>query len=464
MLNPDIEKSIFELYDNEIDVNSFSSYSTMLKMFLLYKHLLSIESYVYEEEKLKIITLEDNSSHDLTNAKNAIIIGGSPYMEECYNELISMFVSQGIQDDQPKYKIYINPDMRVIHVTRNNSTGYSVFNSYTEKIFCAIATKLFPWYFSAGTEKISKEIAPMFINNELLPKFQLEFEAMVTELGLSDKVLMNKMLKMADRITEKKVVEAERRVKEIEERIRERFESIYNYNMELKQQQNALRSMRMDRDAMHSPVMEIVEFIESSREKISIANVNDETITFEITAMLDQFTEEEDYYSIIRDNNGTSYMFGKLEHCNGDVPKEFIREVYGSFTTEEIKEFYRRIAETNEFKLWTSMKIDLNIVSGRVHAEKVASKNSMPHPHLGAHYSCFGNSETRIAQYSIANRFVEALNQILYAAKQITLSDDAAGVYLLKGVCENKCIELPNGEFEDIAGAIEYIRKEKEAE
>ena len=87
----------------------------------------------------------------------------------------------------------------------------------------------------------------------------------------------------------------------------------------------------------------------------------------------------------------------------------------------------------------------------------------MPHPHLNGNLSCFGTAGSIIAEYVISNRFVEALNQILYASKQYTIPD-GAGPNFVSGISNYDCIECPDGNYRNANDTLAYMRKLKEDE
>lgn len=441
-MNQQLEKALFDMYEDEINIDSFNAYKTLLKTLILYKNLAQIESYFYKN-KLNIFVVEDGgSAHE--DAENTIIIGGKPYMpEEKNDKLISAFINRNIQEEQDKYGIYLDSENRVIHITKmDHSYGYSVFNSTIEKVFCAILTKIMPWYFENMPSEITQEYAPLFVDNANFHLFNEKFEQHIEESGIKDEIYMQQMAKLAVKITEKKKRAVQDEVRNDQSRIDDLFRQIHTINERLKGNRATLLAIEIQGEDYESPVNELVEFIRSTSENIVIEEVLDESIKFKFVTPLEYY---DDYESCVSKNSGGSYLFGRRF------------EDFEDYSKEQIKAFYKKIVEEKALKVHVAGYITMNIVNGEVRGSSCdAITNAMPHHHL-AEYSCFGNARETVSQYTLSNRYAEAVNQILYSAKQSTMGDTAAGEHFMSNIVRRECIECPDGKFRKFKDTMEYL-------
>lgn len=449
MINPNLEKSIFELYKDEIYIHNHDQFNTMLKAFIFYKHRIPVESYVFEGEPFKFIYLtNEEETPVIEDIKNCIIVGGKPIFEQEYvDEMISAFINSSINNDSEKYKIYIVGEKRVVHIVYGEEYGYKVFTNSIERILCAILQKLMPWYFGNISSELQSEISPLFINKDDPNKFNEKFEELINELSIIEKIQLEKLAKMADRIVERKTRIIEDSVNRLRSEVDNLFSRIFELNKNIKEKNSTLFAIKYQGEELKTPVEEVIEFIKYTNENIKIRDVQDDTIIFDIITTLDQFTTEEDYEVIIKNNNGGSFAFT-------DINSE-CRE----YSTEVIKEFYHRLMVEKEFAVQTACSIHLNILDGSVNAEGLVAPNTIQQPHL-ERYSCFGTARETITQFTIDNRFVEALNQIMYSVKQLSLNDGAVAPLFTERMSNTDCIKLKDGTFTTMKDMLEKIAGE----
>ena len=448
-MNTQLEKALFNLYQDEINIDNFNSYTTLLKTLILYKKFANIESYFYEN-KFDIISANEGTELP-SNIKNSIVIGGKPYMEdENIDQLISGFINRNIEEESDRYKIYLNHEDRVVHITKMDcSYGYSVFNSSIEKVFCAMITKIVPWYFSTLPAEVMQEFAPLFVDNDNFYLFNDKFEMFIEESGLKNEIQMKQMANLAVSITKRKKRNIEDNIRRRYERIDSFMRDIAEENRRLNEERATLSAIEIQGESYESPVNELLDFIKDTTEKINIEEVYDESVKFKISTVLEHY-DEETYKSHILENPGTSYLFGgNLPGVNHDSFKDYM--------IDDIKEFYEKVMIEKTLKVHVGLYVTLNIVSGQLDSHSTGAPNTMPHPHLGANFNCWGNASGSIMSYTTTNRYLEAMHQILYCAKQFTISDSAAGKYMLSGMINNQCIECPDGEFRNFDEAMAYL-------
>lgn len=449
MMDLNLERSIFEMYKDEIYISNHDQFNTMLKAFIFYKHRIPIESYVFEGEPFRFIYPTcDEDVPTVEYIKNCILVGSKPiFGEEYVDKMISAFINSSMSDDSEKYKIYIVEEKRVVHIVRNDEYGYRVFNNSIEKVLCAILQKLMPWYFGDISSELQSEISPLFINKDNPNKFNEKFEELIDELGIIEKIQLDKLAKMADKLVERKTKVIEDSVQRMRNEVNDLFARIFDLNKNIKEKTTTLFAIKYQGEELKTPVEEIMEFIKYTNENIKIRDVQDDCIVFDIVTTLDQFTTEEDYEVIIKNNNGGSFAFTNInEECR-------------EYDTEIIKEFYHRLMVEKEFAVQTACTIYLNVLDGRVNAEGLETPNSIQQPHLERH-NCFGTARETIAQFTIDNRFVEALNQIMYSVKQLSLNDGAVAPLFTERMSNAECIKLEDGTFTTMENILREIANE----
>lgn len=451
MIGQDIKNSVFELFKDEFDVNSFSKYELMLKTFIVYKYKVPVESYLFEDSKFRVIECTENDEPlNASELKNCFVIGGKQIYEPKYvDEIITGFINMNIGDDKTQYSVYVNEENRVVHLYRGDQTGYVLFNLYTERVICAIITRLFPWYFKDIPKDVQKTIAPMFIDDTKIALFDSIFEDVINDEGILKRIMHNKMVHMGERIIDRKTNGLKNNVDSNKARISDLINEIFTLNKSTKNLQQQIMMIELGVEELKNPINEIIDFIESTKEDIKITDIEEDSIIFEMRTVLDQYNKE-DFNTHL--NSSRSYWY------------EDIRLKDDDFTHDEIKDLYYNILTPGTgYRVWCSTKIELNIIDAHIKAKNIEQINSMPHPHLNGNLSCFGTAGSIIAEYVISNRFVEALNQILYASKQYTIPD-GAGPNFVSGISNYDCIECPDGNYRNANDTLAYMRKLKEDE
>lgn len=463
MFSTEYLKKIYECYDKEINTQSFQDVNmqTLLKTLILYKELskntLPYDSAVGDEDS----TLSPLCIHSMPKEvraiekrTNSIItfyvesqISELEWFDEdgWYQELLSTFVNRQLnikEDEEEQCKIYIDTDCQAVYIGLPNSISLSGM----QLLLCGLISKLMPWFFSSVEREVVVEITKV-LDNHGNDDFNKLFESTVRDAGIVQKIMESDLQKLGERLKKSELETAEQRVKSYQDQVNEYFAALCENNGKLREAKNRLAAIKMgdDRD---SGVKEIVDFLQSTPQDITISDIDDCTVKVLIRSTLQVFDEWE--------------MYANMEYCYLYEQEDDGR---GVEYNDKNKRAYTELFSNPDFKIHTATGISFDLRNGRVNGFiPDYTKNESRHPHINSSFSCFGTAGPAIAEYIQDFRYTEALNQIMYVARQFTVSDGAAGNNLLIDLHEKECIELPNGEFVNWQGFVEYLDEETKGE
>ena len=157
-------------------------------------------------------------------------------------------------------------------------------------------------------------------------------------------------------------------------------------------------------------------------------------------------------------NNRNSYLY----YSNGTRYDDFI-------SAEDIALLMKAVFIDMELKIRVCSHVEFNMRNYEVHHEWYdyqIIKDRTPNPHH-FHFDCFGNYRRAIENYLCAGDYELAFEQTLAAVMSINPGESTTFAKFMKtlytGDLNNRCIELPDGSVVDPKGAIEYLKKQKEA-
>ena len=455
MFSTEYLRKIYKCYDAEIDTRSFqdANMHTLLKTLILYKELSKnmpqynscVEDVPSEYAPLKLLSLakELTINEFLSNsivffpAGNAITEAEWFDKDGWYQELISVFVNRqfGIKDDEEgQCRLYINAEAQSVYIELPSSMGINGM----QLLMCGLISKLMPWFFSAVDKDTVVEITKV-LDNHGNNGFDELFEQTVKDAGIVQKIMEKDLQRLGERLKATELEDAEDRVRAYQQKVNGYFADMCAYNDKLREAKNRLKAIRMD-DDRDGGVKEVIEFLQGTTQDITIDHIDECTIGLVIRTTFQTFDEWETYV-----NMEECYLYRE-----GDG--------YGIVPGKKSERAYTKLFSDSNFKIHTAVGINLNLRSGEVYAfTPTYNANESEHPHLNSEYSCFGTAGNTIAEYIKDFRYVEALNQLAYAARQFTVSDGAAGNKLLRGMRDKACIELPNGEFVNMNGLLKYL-------
>lgn len=446
MFSQDYLNKVYDCYNDDIDIESFrSQMPTLLKTLILYKELDdSIDSYTFDGMSLRIIN-KTPITEDMAT-KNAIFVFRSNdwdtlssyewFNKEWYEELISAFINRqfGIEDDaDEKIAVYIDNENRVLYI----QLPLNLSTNSIQILVCGLITKLMPWQFKDVDREIMTKITSTLGNREN-NEFDEMFEEAVKNAGITQIIMQRDLEKLSGRLKEAELASAENAVLDYQRIVNDCFERMCDVNDGLRKAKSRLAALKLtdDRDG---GVKEIVDFLKSTTQDIEVEAVTGCELHLILHTTLQTFDEWDKYVEY-----SDCYLYRDDE--------------YGFYHSGKTKRAYTALFSNPDIKIHTGTGIVLDLSNGNVRAyDPRYRSNETEHPHLNGDYSCFGSAAGPIAEYIKDYRYTEALSQMVYAARQFTVSDGAAGNKLLRGLADRKCIELPNGEYVNMQGLMEYL-------
>ena len=449
MFTTEYLKKIYEYYDEEIDTQSFqdTNMQTLLKTLILYKELSKdVPSYKYKSgahTPLKLWYLSKGAERDrMANAIVAFPLDSNIVQSQWfdkngwYEKLLSTFVNRQLDlksDEEEQCKIYIDAESCSVYIELPNSMSLDGIHM----LLCGLISKLMPWFFSSVDRDVVVQITKA-LDDHGDNGFNELFERTIKDTGIPQRIMEKGLQELGEKLKRTEVDDARDRVRGYQDQVDSYFRTMCEYNDKLREAKKHLAAITMD-DDRDSGIKEVVEFLQGTTQDIIIDQINGYTINLIIRTTFQAFDEWETYT-----NMASCYLYESSD--------------YGLNYSERSKRAYTKLFSDNNFKIHTAVGISLNLRTGEVWAfTPQYDENESEHPHLNAEYSCFGTAGNAIAEYIKDFRYTEALNQIAYAARQFTVSDGAAGNKLLRGMRNNACIELPNGEFTNMHGLLKYL-------
>lgn len=446
MFSDDYLKKVYRYYeeDGSLRIASFQSLSlhTLLKTLILYKTLDdSIESYKSDGEEFGVYNYGDLLGDADEPARNKLCFFSAvatlpEWLDSAWkDELMSTFLSRQLVngEDDDKCVVYIDKERRSTYVSvpkRMSTVGM-------QSILSGLLPKLVPWFFKDVDKELIRKIATLS-NDRNYTEFETFFENTIREAGVIAVIMQKDLESLGERLKSSAKRMIETQIQEYRGEVDSLFRRMCSANDNLREAQNRLSAIMLS-DDRDDGVSEIIEFLNLTTQDIEIEAIEDYTIKLRISSTLQQFDEWERY----TDMDGC-YLYDR-------VPDDRI---------PENKRMYKTLFSNPDFKIHTCVGLSMDLKSGYLSCYRPTyTEHESEHPHLNANFNCFGSAMAPIAEYIKSFRYTEALNQIVYAARQFTVSDGAAGEKLLDGMSRNACIELPNGKFVGTDGLREYLNE-----
>ena len=421
----------------------------------IYKHELNIDAYKYADGRGLCFKILTGSGEDISDSNQVILTNKDDYIPENLSEsdlIISKFINKQINNDSESdiFKVYIDEDnWRTVIYEKSEYISFN--NSVFEKIFIALLPKLMPWYFGDASNDLKRKISNIILSDNPYNGLMEYYEEIVTENNIANKVMIKSLEKMGEMITDRRLTVLKQSLSDKEHRYKEYYQLLGRLNMEIIELRSQLNNTGLIAKEYQSPIDEIVQTLKTTREDINLISVysNDVSASFEINTVLNQI-DEDDFNSVVG-NNHSYLMSNYCGRCSDSDKEKIFREL---FFNEDYK-----IHVSARVRIW----FNDNSLDAFMIPEDELRAHHIRHPHIGADsFTCFGNAAHTITQYILDFRYTEAITQIIYVAKQFTVTDEAAGGVLLREIESKDCIELPDGEYVDFDGFIKYLKDKGE--
>lgn len=442
MLSREKERLIFDMFGDEIEALNISNFELLEKCLIIYKLRLGIN---YKQSKKFSFNAADPTVEIPEETENGIVFGCKPMDDKYYDKTISDFLNYQYKKED-KYKVYLNKEKKLTQVWSSDAV-----QAPSEETICLLLTRLLPWYFKKEDVETVKDCIVALGSNEF-DTFQNIFEVELDKHGYIDKINEAMMSKLGITIMEERKTEIADQACTLKREIEVQLNALNQLYDKLEGLQNEEVILKFKEEKYENPIKEIWDFITNSEEDITIVDVSKKELQLAIITDLNE-VDEDQYEECIVNAKKSSYF---------DVHDD----TGALFEEEDLKELYKRIFIDKELKLKVKCLICIDFYNKSLKAgdeQTITTKSAISHPHLRGNLGCFGTAAPMIATYIKQYRFTEALSQLLYAASQSTLSDLAANGRLIEQLSDSslKPIQLPNGEFVNTTGAIEYIKNHK---
>ena len=438
MLNRQTIEDVFELYDDELSLVTDPILKNTLLIYLIYQG----EDYSYTYNGLPLNVYYDNPA--TSSIKNALLICEDKVCDEkCFSEIVTAFLNNSIGSSESAWKVYINPEERVAQIMGKYENYYQI-----SRIIPAIITRIMPWLFENLDKKIRDQVAEALISPNA-SGFDELIEKLLRDKGIINKILESKLEKMGSTIIEAQIQQLRSDITDMNEKIKMYTSEIGRLTNEIMDYQIIINGYENSKELIESPISEISDFIKMSPEDIQIhyVDVDSSKLQLLFRTQLDQF--EDDAYAANIEQE--SYLYARF--------------MSKGYKYKDIHKMFKMILKDNDYKIWCKSLIEIDLNRPSLYAREINDNevgNSMKHPHLNEELSCFGTAAGVIVEYLSKFRFAEALMQLTYASKQITLYDGAAGSRFIDGITKRKCIECPDGEFRTAIEILDDIAKEED--
>lgn len=424
-------------FADDIFVGVYMEQPRLYAALLLYKFMLGVEYG-------GISLLEYNGSNETSDTENTIIIGGLPIGDEYYNEYISAFINANIEESF-QVGVYLDSNKKRTQITAVDDRtlrSSRVFNSSIQQIVLAIIEKIIPWHIQS-TDEIRRMVPPLYAKGDFAA-IDMMLEEQIEKLGVMGEIFDAKVVELNNKLFSSRIDNIELEITYGRGRIRELLREIERVNSELRENEALRVAVQCQKDDAEKPLDEVIEFVKSCNDiDFDSIDIESKKINFFVKTIICQ-TNMEDYANLVTENNGVASFFGAFDE-----------------TTDEIKACMDAIFIDQIAKPHAVVNIGLDFERRRFFREQIEHssypKNHMSNPHIN-HYECFGSAVGPIQEYISKMRYADALNQIMYAAQQLTLSDSTVMYEFANEIKEYECIELPDGRFVDWHGLVEYLR------
>lgn len=426
-------------FENEINIDACND--TLTKMLLILKLKCGVS--LRQEDDPVFQTYYHPIS--LEGIKNAIVFSnvlGRTSDVNNYQKDISFYLNQQIS----------NTENIAIYIDKQNKTtvikcSEQFITEYNMRLVASILIRLLPWYFK---ETVSADFILKIadaLNENFYEFLESELEKEIERCGIKQEILFNEAMKLMDTIAKNRIDNFEYEIQQLTSRINEMMKNLAELSALRRNKKENLEGVISNAEARQRPILDVLNFIKQVKDGIKLEQILGSSLYFSIRSEMTEFEDAEYQGYVINNTMHDSYFFDGV-----DVPYEDLRMLY------------KAIFETRKIKVYFATYISLNIKNGCID-KYIPSKridNCMNHPHLANDVFCMGNNEEYISQYITENRFVDAINLILYSSKQFTIGDTYVGKIFIENLFSDQCIEMPSGEYMDGYEAVEYMKAHKE--
>lgn len=431
-------------FNEEIDIKSFKILDEFcIEFLILCKLACGNVNLSHNGSPLKLcICPTPNEELEL---QNTILISKKRHVDEShYQKDLSFFMNQYKTYFHSEISVYVDEENRLAEITMEGDVR--CFSSTGTNIIMAVLPRLLPWYFAESFPKEMKQNMAKLIAGDR-DYFRRRLDVMIEECGMKQKIMLKKIDRISTRLVDSRIETIDADIQSYNYKIKTMLGDIAKMATKQRELQAERETLESQAENAKKPVLELVDFIQNSNENISIESIQGTVLNLSIVTEMSVFQDEE-YQGYVVNNKGDSYFFTETTHPQ-----------------EEIRLLCKAIFEQRKIKVFFVSEIAIDLKTGLIEGgrrQTLETLNAIPHPHLSSGFFCMGNNVEYIAQYVRDLRLVEAINCVIYSAKQFTIGDSYAGKHFLENIFVHPGLQMPNGEFMNANKAIQYMKEHKE--
>lgn len=316
-----------------------------------------------------------------------------------------------------------------------------------------------PWYFDKESGTTEKEIALLeSLRMKRSDRYmecladiarECDFRSEYTQRslkGIETRVERQEIEALTSRISDSELT-----IEELQNRITSKLSEIRDYNIRIM----GLRA-KIAHDEENGIESEILNYFMKHKNRLFLEYADDNEIRFVAKDYL-MFWDKDIARKLFDNSTSVAYNCGN--------------EIRGPYTKEEMKELFEEIFIRKNFRIKVCGAYDFNIANMRVsapsgYAYSYEFDDCLPNPHLDR-YGCLGSYQSAITEFMKNSDYIGAIEQCIASCRSLNFADGPVmnalfrSWYKIEGSANVRCIELPNGEIVDPAGAIKYMREQK---
>lgn len=304
---------------------------------------------------------------------------------------------------------------------------------------------MFPWFFDPkkGITELEKKLIESL--REKSPDAFMECMKEYESVYDVRSIFLQKLAGFEKKVEEREIRKINEDIAYIDEEIHNLERRIADYLISRRKDEDQLRGYQLKADESENELMEYFK----CNKHVSLEYVNNDTIGFVATAIVDNFDEDMAETML---NNTSSFVYRNNTRYSSDDIKMLIKAVF--------------IDRTIKLKFCEAFELD---ASGNVmplsgyNYDKAKYGDCMPNPHIDR-YSCLGNYRQEITECVKHRNYIGVIGLCINSAASLNWGDSAVMEEFFKRLnrFDRACFITPECEVVNVKGAIEFLKRTEE--
>jgi hypothetical protein len=315
-----------------------------------------------------------------------------------------------------------------------------------------------PWFFDKSKGITNEEMELIYSLRETTPdKYIIALNRLAQKYNFRESRIRQLLQGFETQVETKQIAQVESTNRDLLDQIRELNERIATKMAQLNQNNTFLLGLRQ-KVAMSNGESEIMDYFLCNNALV-LESVDNGRLYFEVKGYLEYFNPEM-AESILGNDHSFVYCQDGVSHSI--VSCEKMRRLMTEIFVSESPRLKIRVCAAYTFNIGGS-------VSARdSHRFSADCRGYLPNPHIDI-YRCIGDYTRTINTMLMENDYIGAIEQCIASAKSLNWSDSTVMNAFFKTMWSsdtslNTCIELPNGDVVNPAGAIKWLEEQDEKE